>query len=111
MLAGSFPEGAGRDAYLAAMHAALALIVGRTGKEPKTHTGTRSEFARLVRHEPRVPVMYAAFLARAYDFKTFADYAGDAAVTLEDASAAMATAADLVDLIEMVVPCPPTAGS
>ena len=47
LFGGGFAEAAGREAYLAALHAALALIVSRTGKEPRTHSGARSEFARL----------------------------------------------------------------
>ena len=31
-LAGAYPEAAGRSAYMAAYHAALAFIVARTGK-------------------------------------------------------------------------------
>ena len=53
-LAGEYAEEAGRSAYMAAYHAAMALIVARTAKSPKTHSGARSEFARLVRDEPRI---------------------------------------------------------
>ena len=108
MLAGGFPEGAGRDAYLAAFDAALAFIVDQSGKEPRTHSGTRSEFARLVRDDARIPAMYASFLARAYDLKTIADYAGNQIVTPEDAAAALATAAHLVETIQALVPPGPT---
>jgi uncharacterized protein (UPF0332 family) len=48
-LAGEYTQEAGRSAYMAAYHAAMALIVARTGRSPKTHGGTRSEFARLAR--------------------------------------------------------------
>ena len=48
-LAGEYTQEAGRSAYMAAYHAAMALIVARTGRSPKTHSGTRSEFARLAR--------------------------------------------------------------
>jgi uncharacterized protein (UPF0332 family) len=40
---------AARSAYYAAFHAAEAFIVGRTGKIAKTHSGVRTEFARLLR--------------------------------------------------------------
>jgi uncharacterized protein (UPF0332 family) len=46
-LAGNYTEEAGRSAYMAAYHAAAALIASRTGKSPKTHSGMRSEFARV----------------------------------------------------------------
>jgi len=48
------PRIAGREAYLAAYHAAEALVLERSGKIAKTHSGLRSEFARLTRHEPRI---------------------------------------------------------
>ena len=38
---------AARSAYYAAFHAAEAFIFERTGKVAKTHSGVRSEFARL----------------------------------------------------------------
>jgi len=47
-------EDAGRNAYLAAFHAAQALIAERTGKDAKTHRGVHTQFARLTRHEPRL---------------------------------------------------------
>jgi uncharacterized protein (UPF0332 family) len=37
---------AARSAYYAAFNAAEALIVERTGKIAKTHSGVRAEFAR-----------------------------------------------------------------
>ena len=53
LLRGDFTAQAGRDAYLAAFHAALAFIVARSGKEPKTHGGVRSEFARWAQQDDR----------------------------------------------------------
>jgi uncharacterized protein (UPF0332 family) len=37
-------EAAGRAAYLAAFHAAQALIFERSGKVPKTHRGVHAQF-------------------------------------------------------------------
>ena len=54
-LAGEYTEEAGRSAYRTAYHAVLAFILARTGKSPKTHSGLRSEFARLAREEHRKP--------------------------------------------------------
>lgn len=54
-LAGEYTEEAGRSAYMAAYHAALAFIVARTGRSPKTHSGARSQFARLARGTPCQP--------------------------------------------------------
>lgn len=99
LLTGGFYEQAGRDAYLAAFHAAQAFIVLRTGKEPKTHGGTRSEFARLARDEAEIPRCYTTFLANAYELKTLADYEGGEHVSKEEADQAIETASDLVNLI------------
>jgi uncharacterized protein (UPF0332 family) len=44
---------AARSAYYAAFHAAEALIVERTGKIAKSHSGVRSEFARLAKDDSR----------------------------------------------------------
>lgn len=53
---------AGREAYLAAFHAAEALLYKRTGKLAKTHRGLRAQFARIAKDEPppHHPSAYAA---------------------------------------------------
>ena len=86
-------EAAGRSAYLAAFHAAQAFIFDRTGKIAKTHTGVRSEFARLAKDDPGIDRAFPSFLARAYNLKTAADYAVglEAAVTLDEAEEAIET--------------------
>ena len=61
-LAGNFAEEAGRSAYMAAFHAASALVIARTGRAPKTHSGLRSEFARIAREEPRISREQVSFL-------------------------------------------------
>lgn len=102
-LSGGFAEGAGRDAYLAAFHAAQAFTVHRSGKQPKTHSGARSEFARLARDEPGLAQDFAAFLARGFDLKVIADYEGDEVVDPGLATAAMDVAARMVDAVAMLV--------
>jgi uncharacterized protein (UPF0332 family) len=99
LLSGHFTEQAGRDAYIAAFHAAQAFTVSRTGKEPKTHTGARSEFARLVRDEPAIPQRFVTFLANAYELKTHADYDGEEPVPEADAAAALKLAAEMVEAV------------
>jgi uncharacterized protein (UPF0332 family) len=42
ILAAGIGEDAGRNAYLAAFHAAQALIAERTGKDAKPHKGVRA---------------------------------------------------------------------
>jgi hypothetical protein len=54
ILAAGVGEDPGRNAYLAAFHAAQALIAERTGKDAKTHKGVHAQFARLTRNEPRL---------------------------------------------------------
>jgi uncharacterized protein (UPF0332 family) len=40
---------AGRDAYMAAFHAAQAVLLARTGRVAKTHNGVRTEISRVAR--------------------------------------------------------------
>jgi uncharacterized protein (UPF0332 family) len=65
---------AGRNAYLAAFHAAQALIFERTGKVAKTHRGVQSEFARLAKDDPSIDKSFSVFLTQAYNLKAVADY-------------------------------------
>jgi len=64
---------AAREAYLAGYHAAMAYVLEMTGKAAKTHSGLRSEFARLARSETRIDQRFVGFLARAYTLKSAAD--------------------------------------
>lgn len=102
------PEAAGRAAYLAAYHAAQALIFDKTGKIAKTHNGVRSQFARLAKNNPRIDRVFTAFLAQAYNLKTVADYAvaSDVGVTLSEAEQAIATAERFVDCISGLIAAP-----
>ncbi|HTC12433.1 MAG TPA: HEPN domain-containing protein [Acetobacteraceae bacterium] len=71
-------EDAGRTAYMAAFHAAQALIFEREDRVMKTHHGVRSEFHRITRGVPGIDAgidpNLPAFLSRAYRMKTAADY-------------------------------------
>ena len=103
MLAGEFAEATGRDAYLAAYHAALAYILVRTGQHPKTHRGTRSEFARLAREDAAIASAHVAFLGFAYDLKELADYDELAFQSLENAKRALIDATTMVNDIATVI--------
>jgi uncharacterized protein (UPF0332 family) len=94
-------EPAGRAAYLAAYHAAQAYIVAQTGKIAKTHSGVRSEFARLAKDDPRIDRAFPTFLAQAYNLKAIADYAvcDYAGLSAEEAHEAIGGAARFVDLV------------
>jgi len=91
-------EDAGRDAYLAAFHAAQALILARSGKVVKTHRGVHRLFAQLAKNEARLHE-FSRFLSQAYNLKDIADYelGPGAAVPLDRASAAIKTAERFVD--------------
>lgn len=92
---------AGREAYLAAYHAAEAFLHHRTGKIAKTHRGLRTEFARLAQSEPRIDPEFVRFLANAYEIKSVADYGAEpeANVSMEQASLTIETAGRLIDCI------------
>lgn len=98
-------EAAGRAAYLAAFHAAQALIFERTGKVPKTHRGVHAQFSRLARDEPRIGAELSWFLSRAYDFKAVADYeiGPDATVPLTEAVSATEAAEQFVVKIAAIL--------
>ncbi len=70
---------------------AQALIFEQLGRTFKTHTGVQSEFAKLVKDDPRFNVEHRRFLGRAYNLKAVADYeAGPGShVTADQAQAAI----------------------
>jgi len=105
MLRAELPDEAGRAAYLAAFHAAQALIFERTGRTPKTHQGVRSQFGKLALLEPQIDVLLRRFLARGYDLKSVADYAigPDAVVPVQEAIEAITTANRFVECITTVL--------
>jgi len=96
---------AAREAYLAGYHAAMAYVLEMTGKAAKTHSGLRSEFARLARSEQRIDPRLVGFLARAYTLKSAADYGVDplAAISLEQAKEAAAVARQFIGAITELI--------
>jgi uncharacterized protein (UPF0332 family) len=58
-----YGDEAGRLAYLAAFHAAQALIVERTSRAAKTHAGVHSQFHRLTRDDTRFDAGLRGFLS------------------------------------------------
>jgi uncharacterized protein (UPF0332 family) len=92
---------AARSAYYAAFHAAEGLIFERTGKVAKTHSGVRSEFARLSKDTPRIGKALVAFLAEANKFKELSDYSVDegANVTAEEATGAITNAERFLEVV------------
>jgi uncharacterized protein (UPF0332 family) len=102
-LAGGYTDEAGRSAYMAAFHAALAFIVACTGKSPKTHSGTRSEFARLARGELRIDREQVSLLGWSYELKNVADYQQEHTVSVTDAERAIDEALRLIETIAVIV--------
>jgi uncharacterized protein (UPF0332 family) len=94
-------EDAGRAAYLAALHAAQALIFERTGRVAKTHRGVHGQFLRLVVGDTRVGPELRAFLSEGYKLKATADYevGPDAIVPVEVAAAAIAAATRFIEAV------------
>ncbi len=105
MLASGLADEAGRAAYVAAFHAAQALIFERTGRTPKTHQGVRGQFGRLAASEPKIDIELRRFLARGYDIKSLVDYAvgPDAVVPKERAVDAVETAFRFVETVASVL--------
>jgi uncharacterized protein (UPF0332 family) len=101
ILAAGVGEDAGCNAYLAAFHAAQALIVERTGEDAKTHKGVHTQFARLTRNESRLGRELREFRVQAYDIKSVADYGigPDTDVPLERAAPAIDTAEQFVNRV------------
>jgi uncharacterized protein (UPF0332 family) len=99
------PRIAGREAYLAAFHAAEALLYERTGRVAKTHRGLRVQFSRITRDEPRIDQSLAEFLGRAYELKSLADYGtgAEASISLATAEAAIKTGTRFVDCIARLI--------
>lgn len=89
---------AGRNAYLAAFHAAQVLIFERTGKVAKSHQGVNVEFNRLAKSEQHLDDGLRRFLPQAYNLKAVADYemGPEAEVPLDRAEAALANASRFV---------------
>jgi uncharacterized protein (UPF0332 family) len=101
ILAIDLGEEAGRSAYLAALHAAQALIFERTGRVAKTHRGVHGQFLRLVAEDARVDPGLRRFLSEGYRMKSTADYeiGPEAVIPVEEAAAAIATAGRFVDTV------------
>jgi len=99
------PRIAGPEAYLAAFHAAQALLYERTGKIARTHRGLRAQFARIAKDEPRIDQSVSEFLGRAYELKSLADYGtgAEASISLSTAKAAIETAGRFVDCIASLI--------
>jgi uncharacterized protein (UPF0332 family) len=98
-------KAAGRAAYLAGFHAAQAFLSPHYKRVPKTHSGVRGEFAKLVKDDPRITELQRAFLGRAYSLKEVADYetGPDAQITREQAQTAIDEARQFVAAVTALI--------
>ncbi len=109
MIYAGLKHDAGRAAYLAAFHAAQAVIFERSGKVVKSHKGVNIEFLRLTKDDPAFTREERGFLSQDYDFKAVADYdTGDIAeVSSQEAVNVMGVARNFVETVHRVL-TPPT---
>jgi uncharacterized protein (UPF0332 family) len=100
ILAAGVGEDAGRDAYLAAFHAAQAVIRVRTGRISKTHRGVHRLLSDFARSDPQLADL-ALFLSQAYNLKAVADYelGPGADVPLDRAGDAIKRAAQFIEQV------------
>lgn len=100
ILAAGVGEDAGRDAYLAGLHVAQAIIRARTGKAAKTHRGVHRLLSQIARREPQLSEL-ALFLSQAYNLKAVADYelGPGASVPLDRAGEAIDRAARFIEQV------------
>lgn len=84
---------AGRNAYLAAFHAA------------KSHQGVHAEFSRLAKDNPAISIKVRRFLPQAYNLKAVADYelGPESVVPPERAAAAIEGAANFIECVDGLV--------
>jgi uncharacterized protein (UPF0332 family) len=101
----SYGDEAGRLAYLAAFHAAQALIAERTSRTAKTHAGVHSQFHLLTKDDARIDADLRHFLSDAFDLKTVSDYGvgPDATVSKAEANAAITVATRFVGRISEIL--------
>jgi uncharacterized protein (UPF0332 family) len=104
----SWPDEAGREAYLTGLHAAQSLIFERTGNVMKRHRGVQRELGRLTKDDPRFDIDLRAFLGRTYNLKAIADYetGPGSEVTSEQAQQAIETATRFIACIETLLENP-----
>jgi uncharacterized protein (UPF0332 family) len=110
MLGVHLTDDAARAAYLAAFHAAQAVIFERTGKVAKTHRGVQNEFFRLTKDDPGFTSDQRIFLSQAYNFKAVADYeTGPTELSAQRATAALERGRGFVDAVRRALTSPRSA--
>jgi uncharacterized protein (UPF0332 family) len=85
----NWPDEAGRASYLAAFHAAQALIFERTSRVVRSRSEVQAQFGRLVRKKSDRDAGLPLFLGRAYNLKVMADDAAESSVDIAPDHAAL----------------------
>ena len=70
-------DSAGREAYIAALYAARALIFEERNVAPKTHDGSKTLFNDIAVRTHRLPEQLSTVLTDGYDIKFIVDYSAD----------------------------------
>ncbi|MEA2875907.1 MAG: uncharacterized protein QOF14_1103 [Hyphomicrobiales bacterium] len=70
-------DSAGREAYIAALYAARALIFEERNVAPKTHDGSKTLFNDIAVRTHRLPEHLNTVLTDGYDIKFIVDYSAD----------------------------------
>jgi uncharacterized protein (UPF0332 family) len=96
-------ESAARDAYMAALSAARAIIFEKTGNAPKTHSGARSLLGKLRHDGLALSETFLSFLATGFDLKSDLDYGPATPVQGPTAEQAVATAREIVISAEQIL--------
>ena len=65
-----------REAYMAGLAAVRAMIFELTRNSPKTHSGARSMYNKLVHDYPELGLPSPAFMQAGFDAKQEIDYGG-----------------------------------
>lgn len=78
LLADGYSRIAMREAYMAGLAAVRAMIFELTLNSPKTHSGARAMYNKLVRDYPDLDLPSAAFMQAGFDAKQEIDYGGQA---------------------------------
>lgn len=97
------PRQAGRYGYLAAFHAATAVIVHDEGIGPKTHKGVQTKFSLMSVSRDGLNQEMASFLSRAYSAKQIADYEYDKFVSPEEARSVLTEATAFLAWVKSVL--------
>lgn len=102
------PKVGARSAYYVAFHATEALLLARTGRIAKTHTGLRTALAQLLRDGGADDRALLTFLARGYKYKELSDYGiGQAAdISEEEAVGLIDGASAFLDRVRALIEAP-----